>query len=1628
MADPYYMPVLPSFRDFAGKLKEGTKGAGKSAGEQVATELEAAVAKTERTVRTAGAAAEKAQNRVADATGKVRVAQEQYNKALDTGDPVRIARAEETLAKARRDQETVTKAAKNAATDLEQAQDRAARAAREHADAIELGDSALGEYEGSIGGVVGKLGGLAAGLGGVASAAGLMVEGFNVDAQIDLMNRQLGLTGEAAALLGDEVGEVMRTGVAGNAEDAAQAVGALSSQFAYLGFEGEQTAAGLSDNFLAFTDTFGTDMAEATQTAGQLILNGLASDVEDAADLMTAAMQRVPAQMRDELPEIINEYGTNFRALGFSGEESFGLLVSAAEQGKWALDKTGDSLKEFTIRGADMSKASTDAYTLIGLSAEEMSAKVAAGGPAAREALMATADGLLAVENPAERANAAIALFGTPLEDLSVDQIPQFLEGLTGADAAMAGFEGSSQALSDQISGSLQGRMDALKGTVSDLAGDAFMDLWDAAVRISDWAQTNSTWLGPLVVGLGTLGGILGGIALGMWAWNAALTAYSTIQAIATGKQLLFNSALLANPITWVVIAIAALVAGLVYFFTQTETGQQIWQSFTDAIAIGWEWIKNAFAVAWAFIQPILTGLWEAIKIGGAILFTALVIPFQIGWNLLSAAISWAWTTIIQPTWALMQIGLQALGSFFTWVWTAVIQPVWNALGTGIKWVWDTIIHPAWIGMQISLDALGQFFGWVWNSVIWPVWDALGAGIRWVADNVVHPVFEGLKTGLGFIETAFQKAVDWIGVQWDRIKEITAAPIRFVIDSIYNDGIRGVWNKVAGWLGLTELDEWRPKWMGGFAGGGVLPGYTPGRDIYNFVDPKTGLRIDLGGGEGIMRPEFVDAVGGPKAIDDLNMRARKGLPLGHAGAYAAGGVLPGWEMLTTDIQRAMAASVAQAFPNQQITSGTRYHDVGSGYDNHMQGRAVDFGLPGGPLASWIANEYGPSVLELFWDPGPNMVGGAPTGAIGGHSDHVHWAMSHIIDPYTGDVISEGGQGGTGTSPVRSLVANAFSSIMDPIMELIPEGPGLFGGLARGLGDKMVDGVREFLLGKSGSGGSGAHGDWVGDPGVEQFRPLVERLLREKGHDVGLVGSVLRRMNQESGGNPNAINLWDSNAMAGIPSKGLMQTIDPTFQAYMDPGHGNIWDPEDNLRASMNYAMATYGSLSAAYDRAGGYDDGGYLMPGTTLSINDTDKPEPVFTSPQWNLIKSLVISTAELLDPIRLLARDGRDMVRHVEELAGNSRAQLQHQVDLAAAAAWDALPGEVQHALTIADAVGQQWERVSGYLNDKAIAWSKGEWPIGSARTPTVEPGPGWEQFRLDDSLQDVARANLDLADAVIAGDLSPGSDPVANAIFDVFGRDPILPDLARIAAGGPNAIEAATTAALHAFETGETARLEEWTASNSQLTEAVLRARDAAIVTGEMVQGAVNGYLNWAMASDSQGRQGSWQEYFQHYGGEYGTAQGDWLLSQVGLGGIIGGKFKDSFANLLIETAQSPLLAAPEILDAEGRVIGTQLPAAQAEQAPTVAPVAGAETLAADMTGLADAREAETDEEAPPTGEKTIQVEVTLPEGKTAFTVEEVEGMLRTIDEDVDEIKIKVNRMESESASVTAGVDLMV
>jgi SLT domain-containing protein len=242
--------------------------------------------------------------------------------------------------------------------------------------------------------------------------------------------------------------------------------------------------------------------------------------------------------------------------------------------------------------------------------------------------------------------------------------------------------------------------------------------------------------------------------------------------------------------------------------------------------------------------------------------------------------------------------------------------------------------------------------------------------------------------------------------------------------------------------------------------------------------------------------------------------------------------------------------------------------------------------------------------------------------------------------------------------ISSFVSNPLGGFMDLIKKPVDAmlagiGGGNWGKMFAALPEKLVNTLMGHANPPSApvSGGTGTFVAGGGAGGAQRWAGTVLQALNMVHQPAFLLPSVLRRMNQESGGNPNAINNWDSNAAMGDPSRGLMQTIGSTFAAYAMPGHNtNIYDPLSNILASMRYALSRYGSLANAYDRAGGYamggvvparlyDQGGYLPTGTTLVQNNTGQPERVLAPGQTGM--------------------EGQTMVLEIPELGGRLKAYV---------------------------------------------------------------------------------------------------------------------------------------------------------------------------------------------------------------------------------------------------------------------------------------------------------------------------------------------------------------------------------
>ncbi|MFC9514628.1 phage tail tape measure protein [Nocardiaceae bacterium NPDC056970] len=686
-ADAEAIAAAESELEGARRRASNASAAAVTAARELAT-AQRGLAAESKEVAAASNALRTAQEREEAAAGKLRIAQAKLDELRASGraSAAQLAAAEDKLETAQRNVRNAADRTATAMLDLDAAQDRAVNGAREATPAFESQGTSLAE----LGRQAASAGAAFAGLGGLAATA---FSAMDQEKSIDRLNASLGANGGYAKENAEAVKAAFGNGFGSSIDEVATAVEALQSNIYTLGFEGEQSLQSATEKALAFSDVFGTDLAESTQTAGQLITNGLAKDSTEAFDLMTTAMQRVPLAMRDELPEIINEYGTHFRGLGFSGEESFNLLVDAASRGKWALDKTGDALKEFTLRGSDMSKTSVEAYEAIKLNATDMSNAIAAGGPAAQDALQQTARGLLAIEDPAERANTAIALFGTPVEDLAVDQIPSFLEALGGAPDAMAGFEGSTQAAADTLRDNAGTELETFKRGLT----QTFVDVMGGQVipkveAFAGWLRDNKPLLTDLGIAVTVLAGTYGVLAArqaivtagGFVAWiRTAITSTG----LWTAAQTALNLVMSLNPFVAIGLLIAAFVGAIVLAYRNSET-------FRNIVQAAWEGIQAAASAAWnGFLKPILDAL------VGAFLWVG-------------EKAMWLWNEGIVPAFNGI---VDAAGSAKDWIvekFTALVDFV-----TGLPGRIKSAASGMWDGIK---DAFKSALNWVinkWNSL-----------------------------------------------------------------------------------------------------------------------------------------------------------------------------------------------------------------------------------------------------------------------------------------------------------------------------------------------------------------------------------------------------------------------------------------------------------------------------------------------------------------------------------------------------------------------------------------------------------------------------------------------------------------------------------------------------------------------------------------------------------------------------------------------------------------------------------------------------------------------------------------------------------------------------------------------
>lgn len=216
---------------------------------------------------------------------------------------------------------------------------------------------------------------------------------------------------------------------------------------------------------------------------------------------------------------------------------------------------------------------------------------------------------------------------------------------------------------------------------------------------------------------------------------------------------------------------------------------------------------------------------------------------------------------------------------------------------------------------------------------------------------------------------------------------------------------------------------------------------------------------------------------------------------------------------------------------------------------------------------------------------------------GGNGQYHQYAGHHISNAATFldfGVRDSGSSGGDDSKPLKDRNS--------PLQTLIKrQVGGMFEWIKKTLGP---------LLSPAGGGEDGPQGT-----GVARWRESVVRALKANGIEPNdfRVSKILATIQRESGGDPNAQNNWDINAINGTPSIGLMQTTGPTFNTHKHPGHNNIRNGYDNLLAAINYIKHRYGTSDAAFNRvaAYGYANGGLVHKNGVYELAEGDMPEYV---------------------------------------------------------------------------------------------------------------------------------------------------------------------------------------------------------------------------------------------------------------------------------------------------------------------------------------------------------------------------------------------------------------------------------
>lgn len=350
-------------------------------------------------------------------------------------------------------------------------------------------------------------------------------------------------------------------------------------------------------------------------------------------------------------------------------------------------------------------------------------------------------------------------------------------------------------------------------------------DAFDAVIKtsigsIAPQIQSVANALGNFATWLNKSKGPMAGFVKGLIAWSPVIagvlivvglltsgigkmiTSFKSIvgaaKAIGGGLKAIWG-VMAANPIVALIVVIAALVAGLVYFFTQTKTGKKIWKDFVNTMKNLWEGLSKFFTEKWDSIvktfNDAVKGVqngWDSVTTFFSDLWTGIVDGAKSAWNGLTSFLSGLWNGIVNIATSVWG----GISSFFSGLWNGIVSVatnVWNTFGPALTTIWNGIVDVA-KGVWNLLKAVIMGPILIVIDLITGSWDKLGSDLKLIWDSIVSAgkqIWNGL--------------VSFFSGIWDFIKTYA-----MVVWNALISALKGIWKGAVSaassiWKALTSF-------------------------------------------------------------------------------------------------------------------------------------------------------------------------------------------------------------------------------------------------------------------------------------------------------------------------------------------------------------------------------------------------------------------------------------------------------------------------------------------------------------------------------------------------------------------------------------------------------------------------------------------------------------------------------------------------------------------------------------------------------------------------------------------------------------------------------------------------------